>query len=228
MKYAFNENIKLQAGTPGQVVTMSIAGFTVQATVEADGYAKVNASPFYQAAFAGEAKNGNDTFNTQKTVDGETVKYGYMDFDEQEERFGTQRSRYNERSEVGRCQAMLRWLDHYGNWCYWVFEKGSTTYTDVQRGESLTGLLGNKSIVQRPQMKANAKSIKLCALKVDEETFEFIAEVKKSIHVCLSGENEWVPVVVSAGSSAWVVDGKRMNRQDFEITVTVPENVLSL
>lgn len=228
MKYAFNENIRVVSGTPGQVVPVMVCGFRMQVTIGKDGYATINESPFIQALWADEPKNFNDTsFEPVKVYEGVTYKYGYLDLDEQSERFGTQRARYNDASEAGRCQVKLRWLDHYGNWCYWIFEKGSTAYTDAQKGETLTGVIG-RNAVSRPQMKTNAKSVTVCAPKVDEETFEFLTDIKRSINVCIEGDNEWIPVVVGTGTATWVVDGKRMSKQDFEITLTTPENVLSL
>lgn len=223
MKYAFNENIITQTGTPGSIVSITIEGVTVKAAVDKGGRASVNASPFYQALFASEEKNGANTFQTVKG----DVKYGYLDFGETSERYGTQRSKYSESSSVGKCQTMVRFLDHYGNWCYWVMETGTKTTTDAQKGEMLTSVSGTHA-VRRPQVKTSADSLVLCAPKVDEETFMFLCDIKRSVHVCIKGASGWVPVVVSSGSSAWVRDQKRMERQDFEITVVMNENEVGL
>lgn len=227
MKYAFNENLVSQSGTPGQVKTFNIAGYSVRATVGANGYATVNASPYYQALFAVEDKNGNTTWQTKKTSGGEEIKYGYLDIDEATERFSTQRAKYGANSGRKTCQTKMRWLDHYGNWCYWVFENGTRGVSDSNGGETLTNVVDWRS-VSRPQQKSSSETIVLCAPNVDEETWEFLTDIRRSVHVCIDGKNEWIPVRVQPGSSNWVRDQKKMTKQDFEVTVVFNDNTLSL
>lgn len=229
--YIFNPKIINQAGTRGSVVNVTIAGYTVRATVGDDGYAHVNASPFYRAKFANVDVNTSNTFTTTKTLGGDTLKYGCIDPDETAE---YSRLAYipanQENTTPAACQVKLRWLDHYGNWKYYNFQRGTRSTTDASAGEMLPGLVGSvaKTEFLRPQIKTSVESLTVCAPNVDETTWMYLSEIKRSLHVCMLGDDDWIPVVVSAGTSSWVVDQKNKQKQDFEITLNLPEQKMSL
>lgn len=230
--YIFNENIIEQSGTAGTEVTVIIGNpvvgtYSVKTIVEADGKARVNASPFYQMMFASADKNGNTAFTTTKALGTDTLKYGYLDAYESTEQYSTQRSKYSASTNPSACQSLVRFLDHYGNWCYWVFESGTRGTSDNAEGEMLPSLVG-KHTIRRPQAKSSAETITMCAPKVDEEIFQFLCDIRRSINVCIKIGGVWVPCVVSSGTSSWVRDTKKMNRQDFEFSVVLNENKISL
>lgn len=228
--YAFNQNIDEKVCNYGDSVEWNINGIRVEVFGGADGKARLNISPYLQGLFGPLDVNTNTNLTLQRnfTLDGAThiVKYGYCE--PGMSGWGNSVKKYNAQSEVGVNQVLIRFYDHYGDEGYWVFDKGSHSVTDGTSGEMLNAIVEGTQNISRPQIKTNSMSQNICAPLVTEEEFDYLCDIKRSINVCANMGGYWAPVVVTTGTNTWVRDDKSRVLQDFELTINLPENSISL
>lgn len=130
----------------------------------------------------------------------------------------------------------LRWLDHFGQWCYYLLRPTGRNYTANEVQSWQDGILRNNLapengvLLQSGQMKhqySEQESISLGAKLVDAETYDFLLTLASSpiVEVLVNAEDYvkspsdttplWERVSIVAGSYART--GAPL--QDFEITI---------
>lgn len=125
--------------------------------------------------------------------------------------------------DKGASGVYLRWLDHFGHWCYYLFRVTGRSYTTKEERSWQHGILRNELVAedgvylqsgQPMHQLSQQESISLGAKLVDAETFDFLLSLTSSPMVDVmtnvaefvenGGEVEalWERVSVVAGSYA--------------------------
>lgn len=126
---------------------------------------------------------------------------------------------------IDRCTSgiYLRWLDHFGHWCYYLFRVTGRNYTTKETQSWQDGILRNENVVdenhvylQSGQLNvqlSQQESLSLGAKLVDAETFDFLLSLTSSpiVEVLVNADEyiddntitpEWERVSIVAGSYA--------------------------
>lgn len=120
----------------------------------------------------------------------------------------------------------LRWLDKWGMWQHWLCKVGAVEVSDAVVGEALIFLTGTTYpyYATRNIGKSMVRQITACATQLTEEEWKLLCTIKGSINICAYdiASQSWVPVNVSASTSAWEKGNHAGYRQDFPLKVVFP------
>ena len=126
----------------------------------------------------------------------------------------------------------LRWVNRFGQWCYWLFKKGSDSRTAASEGlfnrndlnlyDKTYQWHGNSG---RRQNLTRNDVLPVCAPLVDRDTFDFLQDVTTSPCVDMyigNGLNvhKWAPVTIEAGTYTME---RNKQYQDFIMNIVLQE-----
>lgn len=125
----------------------------------------------------------------------------------------------------------LRWIDQYGFWQYFLFDKGVRTSKNELDSTAVDDEYEKDGLyypVTRNIHVDNTDTQKCCAINLRKEILAYVETIYKSPHIDLFlgydiDKNEmWIPVNIVKGS---VNIEANNNLYDYEISVTLPDTV---
>lgn len=123
----------------------------------------------------------------------------------------------------------LRWIDNYGYYQYWLFDKGSETSSKSSSSNNRTGykvLNGMQLKYEEPISVTRNKKYKCAACNINKQEFDYVSSVNEGRSAELyvgkdkSGSAIWMPVIVSTSDIQY--DAKKA-LQTIEIEFTIKE-----